>query len=71
MKRYEAVLDVYALVTCYPQEASALALVTQLTALAYLQGRAGSDDLTLLLRLACDLGYIDERLYEAHVQRLD
>lgn len=64
--RHNAVLDVYAIVSLYPPEANALALSTQLTALAYLQGRADSDEVLTLLRLAYDLGYVDEQSYLAH-----
>jgi len=69
-RRYNAVLDVYALTSLYPQEAAALRAATQLTALAYLRKRADKQELLVLLRLATDLGYISEELYTLHTKFL-
>ena len=67
-KRYDAVLDVFALVVLYPMEAEALKRLTIETALRYLHGKAKTADLTILLRLAIDLGYLEEELYAYYLR---
>jgi hypothetical protein len=70
MSRYAAILDIYALVATYPAEAEALVLITQLTALSYLQRKTHKRELVILLLLARDLGYITADAYELHIRFL-
>jgi hypothetical protein len=67
-RKYRAVLDVYALIATYPTQAEVLASYTEYTALCYLQNKVQKRELITLLRLAKDLGYKSDELYQAHLQ---
>ena len=69
-RRYDAVLDIFALTTCYPQNAESLAYATQLSALAYLRSAASKRDIIVLLRVAKDLGYVDDDLFVEYTKNL-
>lgn len=68
--RYNAVLDIFALVATYPKEASALRVATQKTAIAYARKKASKSELKLLLCLAKDLHYVEEDLHDLHTSFL-
>jgi hypothetical protein len=59
MDRYAAVLDVFSLTSLYPDFASVLATRTQREALRFLE-TGNATKLSVLLRIAADLGYIDD-----------
>jgi hypothetical protein len=69
-QRYDAVLDVYALLATYPAEASSLAVFTQHAALGYLKSAKQKRYLVLLLQLGRDLGYVEADLYETYTEFL-
>ena len=65
MRRYDAVLDVISAVQHYPEEGWLLAAATQAAALAYLNRKAEKHELWQLLRLARDLGLLEDEVFAA------
>jgi hypothetical protein len=69
-RRYQATLDIFSLISLYPEEASVLASQTVLAALRYIERQSDGNRVALLLRLARDLGYVSDELFKLHTQFL-
>ena len=60
-RRYDLLLDLYPVLSTFPLEANLLLFRIEREGLRYL--RREDNELLLFLRLAKDLGYIDNRLF--------
>jgi hypothetical protein len=70
-KRYDLVLDLYPLLAEFPAEAWLLVSRTEQCAFEILTNNRNPKDLQLLLRMARDLGFLDERLYYFIEKRIE